>query len=114
MLEWLISMALYWGFTAILFVVAVLLLLLIVLVSDRAFLFPYYVTQGLTVRQAFKKSRQATKPCKGTGTRFLLSFAPLLLLSAVTLGLLFIFYTLPLMLLTYSSIASDIDGNVQE
>ena len=113
-LEGLISMILYWGFIAILLIAAVLLFLLIVLVSDRIFLFPYYITQGLTLRQALKKSCKVTKNCKGAGSRFILSFTTLLLLSALTLGLLLIFYTLPIMLLTYSSFASDIDGNVQE
>ena len=107
-IEWLISTLINWGVTVALMAIAAMLSIITVLLSGSIFFFPFFIARGLSVSEALNRSRELTMQHKGIGPRFLLSFLPLLLLSALTLGLLFVFYVLPLMLLTYFSLAEKI------
>ena len=107
--EWLIYTLLSGAFSIALLIAAALITLAIIALSGRLFLFPYFISNGYEIKEAFKSSKNIMrKPQnKRNHSKFLLSFIGLLCLSLLTLGLLLIFYTGPLMLMTYNTLAEE-------
>ena len=74
---------------------------LLLYVSRRFFYLSYFAAEGRTLREAFGASGKAKRAYKPLYRRFFGTFAGLLALSVVSIGVLFILYVLPLMTVTY-------------
>ncbi len=74
--------------------------------TRRLFFVPYYAATGCTLREAFGRSRARFLADKPFPTAFATSFLGLLVLSVLSLGVILIFYTLPLVWTAYCLVAS--------
>ncbi|MBE6546312.1 MAG: hypothetical protein E7668_02580 [Ruminococcaceae bacterium] len=89
--------------------VAIALSVLWMWATSGAFLLPYYVSRGETVRSALRASRRAMKGNRRLYGAYMLSFLGWVLLSLLTVGVLLLLYVLPLMLFTYFTLADRMD-----
>ena len=113
-IEWLISTLINSTLSIVFLIAALIITVIIITLSGKLFLFPYFISNGYGIKESIKSSRKIMRDPqnKHNHSKFLLSFAGLLCLSLLTLGLLLIFYTVPLMITTYNMLAEKMtDGN---
>ena len=93
-----------------LMLLAFIICLIFCWLTGFVFLMPYYFARGEGLLTSFKKSCRAfiVQPFMKDG--FALIFLPLILLSALTLGVLLIVFVMPLMMFTYFTLAETLDG----
>lgn len=85
----------------------------VMLVLTPFFAIPYYVSNGKTVRQAHKLSFMLTDGNKIRIMSYMLGFSGWIALSVLTVGTLFVLYTLPLMALSYQIFCGNL-ANIKE
>lgn len=88
-------------------VLTVLLVFPYLLLTKQMFFVPYYAAEGATLGEAFLCARRRMRMWRGLSVGFLWHFFDLLVLSVLSVGVLLVFYTLPLMWATYVSIAAN-------
>ena len=88
---------------------AALLAALLFYATGSWFLVPYYLSLGDGGAQAIGKSRQAMKQRKKLYGAYQKRFAGLVCLSVLTVGVLLVLYTVPLMLMTYFSLVQTME-----
>ena len=93
-------------FSAAAAVISVLLLWL----TRRAFLVPYYYARGFGIWRSVKMSRKKCARYPLVWWMFFLIFAAMSAISALSVGVLFILLALPLMMFTYFTIAEHMDS----
>lgn len=115
-LEWLLSTVINGALSMIFLLVAIAITFALIAIFGNFFLVPYFVSDGYRIKDALKLSRDAMRAPqnKGNNRKFLASFAGLLCLSVLTLGLLLIFYVVPLMLVTYNTLAEKMTADEQQ
>ena len=111
-LEWLLSIIISGALSFALLLTALAITFAILAIFGNLFLAPYFISDGHGIKESLKMSREIMRAPqnKDDHRRFLASFAGLLCLSVLTLGLLLIFYVVPLMLVTYNTLAERMTG----
>lgn len=92
---------------------AIVLAMLVMWLTAYLFLFPYYVCRGESIRRAMKYSVKHMLSRYRGYFGYMLAFLGWVLLSLLTVGVLLILYTIPMMLLTYFIFADKIVGDQQ-
>ena len=115
-LEWLLSIIINGALSMAFLLLALAITFAMIVSFGNLFLVPHFVSDGYGIKEALKMSRDAmrTPQNKGNNKKFLASFAGLLCLSVLTLGLLLIFYVVPLMLMTYNTLAEKMTADEQQ
>lgn len=105
------TLASFWSFWLYvpLLAAAIALSVLWMRITADWFLLPYYVCRGKRTRAALRASRMAMKQHRRACGAYMRSFLGPILLSLLTVGLLLLLWTLPLMMFTYFSLADRID-----
>ncbi|MBO5415340.1 MAG: hypothetical protein J6A83_01765 [Clostridia bacterium] len=80
---------------------AVALALLFAVCTMQMYFVPYFLCRGFGVTESISKSRALLKKRKGKLIGYILGFTGIFLLSLLTVGALFVVYTIPLMIFAY-------------
>ena len=115
-IEWLLSTVINGALSTVFLLLAIAITFALIALFGKLFLVPYFISDGHGIKKALKMSRDAMRAPqnKGNNRKFLASFAGLLCLSVLTLGLLLIFYVVPLMLMTYNTLAEKMTADEQQ
>ena len=93
------------AFTVITVVLSVLLIFYMMAVLWHMAAIPYLEKDGMTdLRERMRASRSIMKKYRTDALRLLLTFVPLLVLSVLTLGILFFLYAMPYMAIAYGKL----------
>lgn len=112
-LHWLVEILLSWAFMLLFITAALAVSFIIFFCFGSLFMFPYFVSRGKSLSESVRMSKRIMKQSKGANRRFLSSFTGLMILSVLSLGILFIFYCLPLMLVSYFEAAGRLENGEQ-
>ncbi len=114
-IEWLVSIIINGAMSMAFLIAALAITFAMIALFGSLFLVPYFISNGHGIKEALKMSREIMRAPqnKSNHRKFLASFAGLLCLSLLTLGLLLIFYVVPLMLMTYNTLAEKMTDSGQ-
>ncbi len=90
--------------------VAIIISILFLWITGRAFLIPYYYARGFGIWRTVAMSRRRCARSPFIWDIFFLIFAAMSALSLISVGVLFILLVLPLMMFTYFTIAEHMDN----
>ena len=91
-------------------VLAIGLATLFMWATGGAFFVPYFVCRGMSAGKALRASRRTMKKKYKLYGAYMMSFIGLVLLSLLTVGVLLLFYTMPVMMFTYFALADRVTG----
>ncbi len=87
--------------TAMLSIVSILLFLVLLFLQYGGFFVPYFVCRKMSLKEAMKASRIFVKGNRLCIFKYIIGFAGMFVLSVLSLGTLFVVYTIPLMIFSY-------------
>lgn len=100
--------AVFLAFALLVYSVGIALLLLFAYLTQGAYFVPYLICRGLRLGRAFLISRRSLKGKKLALWRYFFGFTPIFLLSLLSFGIVFVVYSLPMMIFAYFLYAEQI------
>ncbi|MBQ8141325.1 MAG: hypothetical protein IJ038_06510 [Clostridia bacterium] len=89
----------------------VILFIVLACVTSGGFFTPYFICKGFSVNKARELSHSAVNGKKPMICRYIFGFSGIFVLSLLTVGTLFVIYTIPLMIFAYFIYADQITEN---